>query len=178
MADEEKLNKASVPPAEEKVSAPKSAQPKMVEVPLEFVERATKLMELVPTMSKQIERLTAAADKSQLANFDMRNAQEIVRTVLINTWQGKVITSWKMTKDVVVRDTQNRWFEDQRIEIMMEGAEGAPEKVEMPYNPDWVHGRKQVKADIISMFTTPEGQNMVRVKLDDRQLDFDVRFVN
>lgn len=153
---------------------------KMVTVPLEFVEKAIKFIEMVPTLTKQIERLESTADKSQLANYDMRNAQEIVRKVLVNTFDGKIILSWKMTKDVVEKDSQGRWYEQQRIEILLDGGspDAMPETKEMPYNPDFVHKRKQVQADVVSMFTTPEQKNMVRVRIHDREIDLGTQFVN
>lgn len=173
---EEKLETTDEPT---KVTPP--AEPKkMVTVPLDFVEKATALIEQIPALNKQIERLTAAADKSQLANFDMRNGQEIIRKVLVNTFDGKIVLSWKTTKDLVERDSQGRWYEDQRIEILLDGGspESIPETKEMPYNPDFVHKRKQVQADVISMFTTPEQKNMVRVRIFDREIDLGVEFVN
>lgn len=165
MPDEEKI--------EEKPSVPPTTQ-QMVSVPIDFVEKATKLIDSIPKLNEQIERLTAAADKSQLANYDIRHAKEIVRRVLITFIDNKLVMSWKMKKDVVVRDSQGRWYEDQRIEVMFEDLTVK----EMQFNPDFVHGRKQVMVDVLSMFTTPEQLNMVRVKIDDREVDIPVQFVN
>jgi hypothetical protein len=153
---------------------PPPAVPEMISVPKDFVEKATKLIESIPKLNEQIERLTAAADKSQLANYDLRHAKEIVRKVLVNFIDNKLVMSWRTTKDVVVRDSQGRWYEDQKIEVLFEDLS----KREMAYNPDFVHGRKQVMVDVISMFTTPEQQQMVRVNIDGRQVDFDIRFIN
>lgn len=151
--------------------------PKMVTVPLEFVEKATALLDSIPKLHDQIERLNAAADKSQLANYDLRHAKEIVRKVLVSFYDNKLVTGWKVKKDVVVRDAQGRWQEDQQIEVIMEDGDGFSTKT-MPYSPDFVHGREQKQVDVVSMFTTPDQQQMVRVSVDGREVDFDVRFIN
>ena len=185
--EETKLN----PPVDPTPKVPEPEQPQagqlaakpevkeeMVTLPKSTIDR---LMAFMETSTKQIERLTAAADTKRLNNYDLKNQGVIVRKVLLSTIDGKILFGWRMTKNEVFQDINGRWHEDQAVEVVFEDNN----KKEMPYKPDYLKAVQKIEAEIVSQFTTPEGFQMMRLRIVDpksdtgtRELDIDQTFVN
>jgi len=68
----------------------------------------------------RMERLESAASKARLQNFDSKNKEKGGKRVNLRVIDGKVITGWKMTKDLVEKTPTGVWKEDQQIELTFE----------------------------------------------------------
>lgn len=130
------------------------------------------LIKRLDDQSRDIKMLREVADKSRISNWEKKNVTIGARTAKLSTYKGKLVMAWRTIQDEVYADAQGRWHEKQTTEIITEDNE----KIQLEY----VHFAKLVKieAEIVSRYTTPEGQDMIRLNLDGRVIDIDIKFVN
>lgn len=98
-------------PQEEKTITPE--KPEVVKPEKEEMVSMTKadlaeIKEVIGTvkeLKKENERLTFAADKSRLAQFDSSNSDgKKLKEVKVNFWEGKPVLAWSMIKDEIVEN--------------------------------------------------------------------------
>lgn len=78
-------------------------------------------------MMAKIERLEKAASKKRLDYVDSKNKDDHGKTISLRMLNGLVVTSWRMTKDLVEQTPSGVWKEDQQIEVTYE--DGKKEKM-------------------------------------------------
>lgn len=131
------------------------------------------LIERLDKQSKDIDMLKEVADKARMSTFKSRHQDFTTKIVKVNTYNGKVVMAWKSTKDEIYQDAQGRWHEAQKMEIITDDNQ----KVEMDYI-DFVKKLVKVDAELVSRYSTPEGQSMLRLNMGGKQIDIDHVFVN
>jgi len=119
--------------------------------------------EEVVTISKQtlndilakIERLESASDKKSLLRYDLKNKKELGKTVNIYSLDGKVVVSWRLTKNVVEKDWRTMaWREEQEIELTYE--DGKKDLVPyVQFSRNYVH----IPAKVISETVVNKGED-------------------
>jgi hypothetical protein len=131
------------------------------------------LMERLDKQAQDIVMLKDVADKSRVQRYQQKNALPGARNALISTYNGKIVMAWRTLSNEIFQDAKNLWHEDQTIEVITEDNE----KVSLSYL-EFVKKLVKVETEIVSRYTTPEGLNMIRLKMGDKQIDIDVTFVN
>lgn len=125
-------------------------------------------------MIKRLERLEASADLSRLGKYDDKNKKEVVRVVMLSTWDGQVVIGWKMLMNDVQK-INGIWRESQLVQLMLEDGTSA----EIPYLRS-VQEVVRVDADILSRTQESDGHETLKVrrKDDGKEYNIDSRFVN
>lgn len=77
----------------------------------------------------RIDRLESAASKAGLHKYDSEHQEELGKSIKVKLIDGKVILSHIMTKNIVEKNGNNVWVEDQRILCTFEDGT----QTEMPY---------------------------------------------
>jgi len=124
---------------------------------------------------ERMERLEAAADKRQLARYDMAKGKIRGKTINLLMLNGKVIIRWSsMVKNLVEKDPiTQRWHEDQVIKVQYE--DNTVE--EMPYV---IFGRRYtyLPASVISE-TKEKDKLFFKVKTEDgKEYNIQDTFIN
>ena len=65
----------------------------------------------------RIERLEATASKSALAHFDEKNKEAITKVIRMRKYDGKLVIGEKLTKNIVEKNQNGVYREDQELEI-------------------------------------------------------------
>jgi hypothetical protein len=138
-------------------------------------DKLDNILAQIDEQKKQIARLEYAASKSGLGKFDDKNKVERGKIGKIRSWvaeDGKelVITSWKdLLKDVVEKDGNGRWHEDQMISIQTEDGVDREMRYDM-----FTRRHKYLPVDILSKteYTSAEDREMygvykMKVKVSD-----------
>lgn len=145
---------------------PKAAKPETVAVPKSTWE----------AIVKKIEMLEQVADKARVMNFLQKNPltpnARIAKVTKIN---GKIVKAWASEKNEVYKDMSGHWHEDQFVSVVFEDNSSA----KMSLTEFYRMTTEKVDAEIVSKFSTPEGDEMIRLRLpDNREIDLDIKFVN
>jgi hypothetical protein len=152
------------------------AESKPVEEPKVVAVNKTTMDALLEKLTKQeedIKMLKEVADKSRMFNYEAKHADYSLKTAKISIYNGRPVMAWRTVKDEVYQDSQGRWHESQKMEIITEDNT----RKELDYI-DFVREVKKVDAIIMSRFVTPEGKAMMRVDYQGKQVDLDESFVN
>jgi hypothetical protein len=75
---------------------------------------------------EKIKMLTETADKARMAMWDAGKPKKIVPIVKVSTIEGKLVTSWKMLKDIVKKEANGNRIELQIAEYTTEDGEKHP----------------------------------------------------
>lgn len=149
----------------------------------DLVARDEKREEILKQQTKDIERLTHAADKSRLAQFDAQHQGALIRTAFISSWIAKkdskerLILGWEMARDEV-GFTDGKLIAHQTVRLFLDEGEGEdPLKEEVEYLY-WSRNVKKIKADIIKESITPDGVFRTLKLPDGREVELDIRFLN
>lgn len=118
-------NQGAVPPKVEKTEETKS---KKIEVDAETLQ---KVLDKVEKQEKEIEILREVADKNRLGRVEeLRLQGKLVKSVNLNTLNGKIIMGWKKIKDDVYIDQQGRLHEEQIVGlIFLDDDTGKPQTI-------------------------------------------------
>jgi hypothetical protein len=155
---------------ETKAVVERSDNPGMVQVNRKTLDEMVKRIE---QQSKDIDMLKTVADKARMSTYATKTADFSQKTVRLNMYNGQVVMAWRTVENEIYQDSQGRWHENQKMEIITE----KNERIALPYI-DFVHNLLHSDADVISNYTTPEGIEMCRVNIDNRMIDIDKRFLN
>lgn len=122
----------------------------------------------------RLKRLENVADVGRLGRYDEKSKGEIKRIVLLSTWDGKVVTGWKLTKDDVQK-VNGIWREFQLIQIKLED----DTTVDLPYL-QFSQEVVKVDSEIISRTKENDGHETLKVLRKDngKEYSIDVTFVN
>lgn len=170
MAEKEKEVKPKAADQEETVSVPKS--------------QLTEILKKVEALEESNKRLSYAADRGRLDQFDNANKPKELTRVRLNVYEDpqegvpKVIMAWKMIMDEVVYDRVRGYIEKQIIELTLED----DTKVQVNYG-DFSIGkrRKQQPAEIVSRKKDEKsGNELLSLKRvsDGKEYEIDTRFIN
>lgn len=144
----------------------------MIEVPKSQLES---ILEDVKKLKEDNTMLKATADKGRVANFMAKNKDFTTKKCQVTTFEGKVVTGWKMVRDIVVKRGQG-WVEDQFISITVDGEE---KPVEMPLTD---FGKlKKVEAEILAdteQKTIDGVSRIFTLKVGDQEIGLNATFVN
>lgn len=122
----------------------------------------------------RIQRLESAADKRKLAHFDDRNKKQFSKQVKVRTYDGKLITGWRTIRDVVEKNSNGVWHEDQVIELQFEDETS----LEVPYRV-YVVNYKSIPGTVEKEIVDPSGHKEVLIKLENgRQITLGIEFIN
>lgn len=81
-------------------------------------------------LENKVAMLINVADKRAINNYFLQNKEKISQTIRLRTFNGKVVISWKVVKDEVMRDPRTlAWTENQIMELVYE--DGSKEEVNM-----------------------------------------------
>lgn len=125
---------------------------------------------------KKIEMLEQVADKARVQSFLQKNPlKSNARIAKVTKINGKLVKAWATEKNEVYKDMSGHWHEDQFVSVVFEDNSSA----KMTLTEFYRLTTDKVDAEIVSKFSTPEGDEMIRLRLpDDREIDLDVKFVN
>ena len=97
---------------------------KSVSDKLDFlINEISSLKEENKKKDEKIQMLVDTADKNRIAVWDSKNPKKIGHTVKVSTIEGKIITSWRMLKDVVKKEPNGNIIEQQIEEFTFEDGE-------------------------------------------------------
>ncbi len=115
------------------------------------------LVDEVKELRKQNEMLLEVADKRALAHYYSKNQKKIPKEIKLNLIEGRVVLSWKMTRNEVYKDsTTQRWIERQESSLLLEDGK----TLEMPYT-DFIRRYTQVPATVVSTSKDEETGKLV-----------------
>ena len=146
-------------PKEEKVTIPKST--------------LDSLVSKVEKQSEQIGMLLEVADKARVSRYEAAHKDLSQKKVRISTYDGKMVIGWKNLVDEMYQDEQGRFHEKQAIELYF--IDNTKKVVTLK---DFTRRTKKVEGLVLSNYTTPEGENMMKVDVMGKQIDIDIVFVN
>lgn len=95
----------------------KEELPKTVTIPTKFLES---LKEEIAGLKKNQNLLMSVVDKKRVARYVSRFKGKEPNIVKLRELDGKVVISWKSTKDVVMKVGPQKWLEDQKTELTFE----------------------------------------------------------
>lgn len=189
------------PPVQQTPPPTAATKEEMVTVPkgvLEEVLAGQKRMEeALDVKTKEIERLTYAADRSRLGIFDQRNnGGQLIRKMSVGVWEepdGKggqissIVRGWKMVRDEVNLEDNGgirRLVEIQTIRLFLDqGVDKATGK-ENPFKEvdvEYIRFYRQVKrttGEVVKESRDENGEYRTLRLEDGRTIDMDIRFVN
>jgi len=178
---EDKLQESSpelnqeVPKAEKPKGRPKKAEAKDSDKMVEVKEKdLNKLFE-------RLERLEFAASKAGLSKYDTAHKEALGKIIHLRLLDGKVVLRWEVVRDLVEKDTQGRWNEDQQIKLTFE--DGKQETMPMIY---FTRRYTNIDAEVLSetinrdpLIIEEEGDRTFNVKtVDDRVYSIGSNFIN
>ena len=155
------------------VSAPVKEK-EMVQVPKDVLQT---LLTRVEKVENDNQILREVADKNRLGRVEEMRAQgKLVKSVNLNTFEGKIIVGWRKIKDDVYLDTQGRLHEDQVVGLIFQGETEVGKEMDIRS-----FGRLLVKipAEVIEEGKDKEGNiNFTVQTKDGREVKIDSKFVN
>ena len=145
-----------------------------VEVPKDVLQT---LLNRVEKLENDNQILREVADKNRLGRVEEMRAQgKLVKSVNLNTFEGKIIVGWKKIKDDVYIDQQGRLHEEQIVGLIYQGETEVGKEMDMRS-----FGRLLVKvpAEVIEEGKDKEGNiNFTVQTKDGREVKIDSKFVN
>lgn len=144
----------------------------------------TEILKKVEALEASNARLSYAADRGRLDQFDNANKPKELTRVRLNVYENpddqssKVVMAWKMIMDEVVYDRVRGYIEKQIIELTLED----DTKVQISYG-DFGIGkrRKQEQSEIVSRKKDEKtGHELLSLRRisDGKEYEIDSRFIN
>ena len=156
----------NIPPEE---IPPKEISPEKVEVNKVGLE---KLIAKVDQQAEEIKKLLEVADKGRLAHWESLHRGQVPTTYYLNTYNGKIITSWEMKENLVWKDAEGKWKEKQEIRINLEDGES----IILPYVE---FNTRTHKTPVKLISSTQKGEKVyLTVDSEGKQITIDSVFVN
>lgn len=145
---------------------------KMVSVP---ESQLASILEDVKKLKEDNHMLKETADKSRVASFMAKHKDFTTKKCRVTTYEGRVVTGWKVVKDIVAK-RGNAWMEEQIVEITVDGLKDA---IPMPLTD---FGKlTKVDAEILTDVTqkTLDGESRIfTLKVGDQEIGLNATFVN
>lgn len=158
------------PPEQSGPSSTTGRVSKTVEVDREALD---KLITRIESQDKEIQKLNAIADKGRLAHWESANKGAVAKVYYLNSFNGKVITSWSMKQNLVWKDPEGKWKEKQEIELTLEDGE----TLNLPY-VEFVTNTQKVESKLVST-EQKGGKIYLTVQFgDDKKITIDSVFIN
>lgn len=164
------------PLPEKSVSASSQINAKIV--PQEPEETVSIKKTELATLLARLERVEAAADKGQLAQFDAMHKDKVGKTCRLWTIDGKVIISWEnmLTNNVERNQITGGWKEDQTTKVHYE--DGTSEEMPLVF---FTRRTKELFGKVIKESKDSDtGDIFWTVKSDDGRVyeDINIKFIN
>ena len=104
-------------------------QQEVVTIEKSVLEGLMKQLEQNKEIQKKLEMLEYAADKGRIARWESNNTGLKEKKVSLHHKEGKIVTSWRVVKDDIIRDpaTNVQTGEYQEMEIVFQ--DGTKEKI-------------------------------------------------
>lgn len=133
--------------------------------------------ELITKQNKEIERLTAAADKGRLVQYDMEHGGgTLIRRAKVSMWQGLPVMGWQTIKDEVgIVDRVLR--EIQIVKLFCDDGSKDFKEFEVDYI-DFVRNTQKVEGEIVEQAKTKSGDYYTIRMSDGKEYKLDIRFIN
>lgn len=139
--------------------AKKSEKKNTVEVPVETLQQLLNRIESLEKTSKEHE---STFDQDQIMKIErLRASGKLVKNVRINSYEGKVVSSWRSIRDDVFVDINGREQAVQRIEVAFK--DGSTTEVALI---DFARRKTQKEYEVISEARNQLGQLMMTVHLE------------
>lgn len=137
----------------------------------------SKLLRRVDKLEDDNKILREVADKNRLGRVEELRAQgKLVKSVNLNTYEGKVIIGWKKIKDDVYQDQQGRLHEDQIVGLIFEGEKGVGKEMDIR---SFSRLLVKIPCEVIEEGKDKEGNiNFTVQTKDGRTIKIDSKFVN
>lgn len=148
----------------------------------EIIKRQNDLEKDNENLKGKIDKLTHAADKKRIADWESRHQGELTRTANISTWrkdldeEPKIVLGWKMVKDDV-RVSPGRVEEIQIVRIYLDNGNKDPDSVDLNYL-DWSRNVGKIRCDIVDYVKTSDKMVYILRLPDNRQIEMDPKYIN
>lgn len=93
----------------------------------------------------RLDRLESAASKANLAHYDAQHKEKMTKIVRVRTFEGKIVVSERLTKNVVEKNQAGQWREDQELELTFQDGT----KINLPY-VYYVRSYKHIPGRVVS----------------------------
>jgi hypothetical protein len=174
MAEQNKQQKKNE--ENEKITVSKQDLQDMLKQREEAVEE--KFKEKIATLEEKTSILEEAADKAQLQHVLSKHYPAATsQKIRLNTLDGKVVTSWAVSTDIVEKNQNGAWVEKQTMKVILE--DGSTQQ--LPYLSFHEKIRaNQVEATIKSETKNADGTITYLVQREDTgdELEIPAAFVN
>jgi len=135
------------------------------------------ILNRVEKLESENQILREVADKNRLGRVEELRAQgKLVKSVNLNTFEGKIVIGWKKVKDDVYQDQQGRLHEDQIVGLIFEGEKEVGKEMDVR---SFSRLLVKVPCEVIEEGKDKEGNINFTVQLKDgRTIKIDSKFVN
>ncbi len=125
---------------------------------------------------QRLSRVEYASDNSRTARFDDKNKGKVGMNVGVRMLDGKIVTKWKLTEDIVKKNTDGEWTEKQTVELTF--ADGKTKTY--PYGFFASNYQKTI-CKVISKEENPEDKNDITLKVETpegEKLNIGILYIN